>query len=394
MKRCGDSMNEQTTRNQFIVVKLLICMSVILYFISNEVKPFWSIGLEWFLVAVFLFVTIGLELQESKKWIWLFLSVMIIGIMTYHSGFGATTPLAIIVYLDCVALWNRNFWLSGLCYLALLHTSGSTSNLFMFCSLLLIIYYQNNVVIRKCNDYIERSAKEEYELKEDLDIQQQGFKKEMEKTNLYSENKILEDREMLFQQLHDRLGHSINGSIYQLEAAKVLIEQKPEEGKNIIQGVIDHLRGSMDEIRMIFRKEKPSKNQLAIIQLVSLCEECREKYGIEAQFKIDGDEKRIPDKIIEIILDNTYEAVSNALKYSRCTQIWITIGVLNQRILCGIRDNGRGCERIVEGMGIQGMKNRMRAFNGFLNIHGEAGFEIMMLFPIELEGGKRWNKLR
>ena len=107
---------------------------------------------------------------------------------------------------------------------------------------------------------------------------------------------------------------------------------------------------------------------------------------IRDRFSIEGDEKRIPDKILEIILDNTYEAVSNALKYSKCTQIWITIHVLNQRIRCGIQDNGRGCELIEEGMGIQGMKNRMRTLNGVLNIQGEAGFEIMMLFPIESEG--------
>lgn len=379
-------MNEQSTRNYFIVIKLLICMSIIIYTVSKEVKPFWSIGLEWFLVAVFVFVIIGFELQEYKKWIWLLLSFMVICILGFYRGFGAIVPWAIIVYLDCVVYYNMNFWLSGLCYLVLFQPSGSISNLFMFCSLLLVIYYQNNVVIRKCNDYINRSAKEEYELKEDMDHQRQSFKKEMEKRNLYSENKFLEDREKLFQQLHDRLGHSINGSVYQLEAAKVLIEQKPEESKHIIQGVIDNLRGCMDEIRMIFRKEKPSKKQLAIIQLVSLCEECREKYGIEARFNIEGDEKRIPDKIFEIILDNTYEAVSNALKYSRCTQIWITIHVLNQRIRCEIRDNGRGCDLIEEGMGIQGMKNRMRVVNGFLNIQGEAGVEIMMMFPIEQEG--------
>ena len=386
MKKCGDVVNEQNSRNYFIVIKLLICMSIIIYSISNEVKPFESIGLEWFLIAVFVFVTIGLELQEDKKWIWLLISfIWAVGMME-QIGFKVVAPWIIIVYLDCVVYFEKNFWLSGLSYLALFKTTGSKSDLFMFCSLVLIIYYQNNVVLRRCNNYINSSAKEEYELKEYMNLQRLSFKKEMEKRNLYSENKILEDREKLFQQLHDRLGHSINGSVYQLEASKILIEQKPEESKHIMQGVIDNLRGSMDEIRMIFRKEKPSKNQLAIIQLVSLCEECREKYGIEALFNIEGDEKRIPDKILEVILDNTYEAVSNALKYSKCTQIRITIHVLNQRIRCGIHDNGRGCELIEEGMGIQGMKNRMRALNGVLNIHGEAGFEIMMLFPIEVEG--------
>lgn len=384
--KSGDVVNEQNNRNHFIVIKLFICISVILYSISNEVKPFWAIGLEWFLVAVFVFTTIAFELQEDRKWIWLLLSVLLVGVMAaYYKEPVLVTPWVVIVYLDCIAYWRINFWFSFLCYVTLFQTTGSISNLFMYCSLLLVIYYQNTVVIRKCNDSINSSAREEYELKEHMNIQQENFKKEIERRNLYSENKILEDREKLFQQLHDGLGHSINGSVYQLEAAKVLIEDKPEQSKQIMQGVIDNLRGSMDEIRMIFRKEKPSKSQMAIIQLVSLCEECKDKYGIEAQFKIDGDEKRIPAKILDVILDNTYEAVTNALKYSKCTQLWISITVLNQRIRCDIQDNGKGCEEIEEGMGIQGMKNRIRAVNGILDIHGEAGFEIRMLFPIEEE---------
>lgn len=234
--KSGDVVNEQNNRNHFIVIKLLICISIILYSISNEVKPFWSIGLEWFLVAVLVFVTIAFELQEDRKWIWLLLSVLLVGVMAaYYKDPVLVTPWAVIVYLDCIAYWRINFGFSFLCYITMFQTTGSTSNLFMYCSLLLVIYYQNTVVIRKCNDSINSSAREEYELKEHMNIQQESFKKELERRNLYSENKILEDREKLFQQLHDGLGHSINGSVYQLEAAKVLIEDKPEQSKQIMQ---------------------------------------------------------------------------------------------------------------------------------------------------------------
>lgn len=250
------------------------------------------------------------------------------------------------------------------------------------CTLLLILYYQNHVVVYNYEKYISNTVDEEYKLKENMETQKETFKKQLEQKTVYSENRILQDRERIFQQLHDRLGHSINGSIYQLEAAKVLITQKPEQSSDILQMVIDNLRKSMDEIRAIFRKEKPSVTQMAMVELVELCEECKERYGIDAQFQLEGEKDRIPKRVMEVILDNTCEAVTNALKYSKCTAISITIVVLNQRVRCTIKDNGKGCSQIVEGMGIQGMKNRMRMLNGVLTIQGEVGFEITMLFPI------------
>ncbi|MBE5946070.1 MAG: sensor histidine kinase, partial [Lachnospiraceae bacterium] len=82
------------------------------------------------------------------------------------------------------------------------------------------------------------------------------------------------------------------------------------------------------------------------------------------------------------VLDNAYEAVSNAMKYARCTKIEIKIHVLNQMLRCSISDNGIGCKEIEDGMGISGMRRRVREVNGVLNFETEAGFTINMLLPI------------
>lgn len=80
------------------------------------------------------------------------------------------------------------------------------------------------------------------------------------------------------------------------------MEKKPEESTKIVQGVIDNLRTSMDEIRYILRREKPDKKRMTLIQLIGLCEECKEKYGIQAEVKIDGEDKEIPENLWEVIL--------------------------------------------------------------------------------------------
>ena len=149
----------------------------------------------------------------------------------------------------------------------------------------------------------------------------------------------------------------------------------------MIQAVIDQLRMGMDEIRAILRKQRPKKYKLAVLQIEKLCEDCRRK-GVRAELTTEGDFVKVPEKYLEIILDNAYEAVSNSMKYAKCTKIEIKIHVMNQMLRCSISDNGVGCGEIEDGMGISGMRRRVREVNGILDFETEVGFRINMLLPL------------
>ena len=162
------------------------------------------------------------------------------------------------------------------------------------------------------------------------------------------------------------------------------MEKEPHAAKGMVQAVINELRGGMDEIRLILRKERPAKHEMALVQLKKLCSECQQK-GIETELYTEGELQKVPECYLHIILDNTYEAVSNSLKYSKCSKIEIKIHVMNQVIRCMVADNGIGCGTFTDGMGIAGMRRRVREVNGILDFETEAGFKINMLFP-------EWNK--
>ncbi|MBQ9233052.1 MAG: hypothetical protein IJ167_03330, partial [Lachnospiraceae bacterium] len=198
---------------------------------------------------------------------------------------------------------------------------------------------------------------------------------------LVAQNQILEERANLSQTLHDKLGHNINGSVYQLEGAKLLMDKDPEKSKGMIQAVIDQLRTGMDEIRGILRKERPKKNKLAMLQLYKLCEDCNGR-GVEAELSVEGDTMLVSDDIWEVILDNAFEAVSNSMKYARCKHIDIKLVVMNKVVRCSITDDGIGCVKMTDGMGISGMRQRVRAVNGSLGFETEAGFTVTMILPI------------
>ena len=118
-----------------------------------------------------------------------------------------------------------------------------------------------------------------------------------------------------------------------------------------------------------------------MLQLYKLCEDCNDR-GVEAELTVEGDTALVVDDIWEVILDNAFEAVSNSMKYARCKHIDIKLVVMNKVVRCSITDDGIGCVKMTDGMGISGMRQRVRAVNGSLGFETEAGFTVTMILPI------------
>lgn len=381
-------MEKSWKEHYFIFVKISAVGILMAYMISFGTESFRAGSLEWFCCAVYCMISVLYEMIENpkRKFLLLIAENLLAFLLLYiTTGVVEVLLLLPIGVLDLLTYLKKKPYYAGFLAVFVLGYQENTFSLLFSLLLLIALYYQHYEIVNRYTEWMKALSKKEFELKEDINQQRIQFKQQITQKSLTMENRMLEERNEIYQQLHDKLGHNINGSVYQLEAAKVLLKEKPDDSQKLIQGVIDKLRTSMDEIRMIFRRQKPSKKQMAVLSLNQLCEECQEKYGIQASFEIEGEDRPIPETVLDIILDNSYEAVSNALKYSGCTKIDIRLVVMNQLVRCTIVDNGKGCETIKPGMGLAGMKERMRKAGAILNLDGRNGFQITMLFPIEME---------
>lgn len=384
-------MSNDKKKYYFSIVKLGCLIVLLIYFISSTEESLHNISMEWFLLCVTLAASLSFELcdeaekkQRLKKIFCLVLefTCTFLLIFFYRESDNGIFLLPMIV-LDSVIFLKLPFAFSALAFIGLFIVPNNFNIYFAYCLFLTIIYYQNYYIIENYRKNLMEFEQEEYRLKDSIHDKDTFYKEELERSSLLFENQILEEKARLSQALHDQLGHSINGSIYQLEACKVLMDKDKEESTKIVQGVINNLRTSMDDIRSILRRERPDKKRMAYLQLMELCEECKKKYGIEAELRFKGGVNDITENHWEVILDNSLEAVTNALKYSGCSRVTIELSVLHKVIRCSIADNGVGCHLMKEGMGIQGMKNRVRKMNGIIDIDGEHGFRINMLLPLK-----------
>lgn len=374
-------MTERLRGSFFLVTRILLLLVLEIYIVFSQSILTGASYRVLLLLALFVGTMSGKELTEKRlRWIFIgaALFVWLLMIQTLGREF---LILGILLYYEIITLLRPKITWYGIPLVMACVPSGiGVAVQMMFTLFLGLLYIQNDFVVSSYREQTKEDIMSEQRLKRDLYEKEHEYREEMNRGLLKAENQFLEERARLSQTLHDKLGHSINGSVYQLEAVKLLMEKEPEKSRKMLQAVIDQLRTGMDEIRMILRKERPEKYKLALLQLTELCDACNEK-GIEAVLLTEGKMAEVPEKYLEIILDNACEAVSNSLKYAGCTKIEIKIHVMNQVIRCSISDNGVGCKEIVDGMGIAGMRRRVREVKGILDFDTELGFTINMLLP-------------
>lgn len=375
-------MEEGFREHYFVLIRIAVLLLLEIYIVLSS-YVFTEPSVEVLLIlALFIGVVAGKELVEKRLQI-LFLAIA--GILLFIIMFTLGTEFALLGVYLCYEMLEyfkpHILWYCLPLGIAFIPCGTGSLEQVMIAVLIGVVYCQHDFVVESYREQTKEDTIMEQKLKHSISQREHEMQEEVQKSLLVAENQMLEEREKLSQTLHDKLGHNINGSLYQLEAVKVLMEKEPEVSKNMVQAVIDQLRSGMDEIRIILRKERPKKYKLALLQLQKLCNDCMLK-GVEAELITEGELKEIPEKYLEIILDNAYEAVSNSMKYAMCSRIKISVYVLNQMIRCSISDNGVGCKEVVDGMGISGMRKRIREVNGILDFETEAGFTINMLLPL------------
>lgn len=207
-----------------------------------------------------------------------------------------------------------------------------------------------------------------------------NLNKYLEQNNLMT---TLRERNYMAQKLHDHLGHRITSSIMQLEVTKETLGKDVELSKKYLVTAMDNLREGMDEIRELLKNIKPRDKVISIEDIKEILLKFQYSSGINTFLNVEGEIDRFKTSQLVVIETNIIEALTNAAKYSKATEIRISFYIYNKLARIEIRDNGVGCNLIQKGMGIKGMEERMESINGRLEFDNDKGFIINMIVNLE-----------
>ncbi|MFI7587707.1 sensor histidine kinase [Spongisporangium articulatum] len=189
------------------------------------------------------------------------------------------------------------------------------------------------------------------------------------------------ERRRVVTQLHDVVQSRLVLAAAQLGAAVARPGVPADDGpaQGLVLQVRDRLDETLDEIRRLIQGLLPAT--LTDLGLVAAVEELLERTPLRSRLTLDdaGRGADVPDTVAFGAYAIVAEAVANAVKHSRATELVVDLARQPGRLVITVADDGRGGVRPGgvrpdgTGLGLQSMADRAEAMGGRLTIESPPG---------------------
>ncbi len=207
-------------------------------------------------------------------------------------------------------------------------------------------------------------------------------------------NVVLTERARLAREIHDTLAQGFTALSLQLELVTRLIDCAPATAKAHLEQARSLVRDSLAEARRtvwdlrsssLEASDLPTALQQAAHQLTAGSE-------VNAQVEVSGTYRQLNRALEDHLLRIGQEAITNAVKHARATNIRLLLAFEPQRLRFSVRDNGIGFDATAlpanghrqGGFGLVGIRERAAQIGGQLAVNSRLheGTEIVIEIPL------------
>lgn len=189
----------------------------------------------------------------------------------------------------------------------------------------------------------------------------------------------VEERTSLAVELHDSLSQNLTGVSFQVNMAERLVSEKQTDLKRHLSIAMKTLQSCRDELRnCIYDLRNQALDQADMDEAIRIT--LRPHLGparLTVRFNVPR--ARLSENTTHAILKIIRELSSNALRHGKATAISVAGAIEEGRLLVSVRDDGCGfdpetCPDMSSGhFGLQGIRERIRQFDGTLQIESVPG---------------------
>jgi len=170
------------------------------------------------------------------------------------------------------------------------------------------------------------------------------------------------ERLRLARELHDVAGHKLTAMRLNLRALAADPALAGREGLVLAEQLSGELLADIRQVVQSMRDDRGLDLATALHALAAPFP--RPKLQLQI-----GDGVRVADPLMaETVLRLVQEALTNAARHGNADTVWLMISEEDSQLCIDIRDDGQRAERIREGNGIAGMRERLAAVQGRLEL--------------------------
>lgn len=189
----------------------------------------------------------------------------------------------------------------------------------------------------------------------------------------------LSERSRIAQDIHDHVGHEISGASIALQTAIRLYQKGDARAGELLIQSAERIEAASEHLREAVHNLKPAR----VTGVEALEELCVKFSFCPAEFSASGDLTGMPHW--DLLAANLKEALTNVSRHSGASKVTVRIDGNKGYVRMTVSDNGSVCDAPKLGLGLTGMRERVRACGGTLTLNTENGLMVVTILP---KGGK------
>lgn len=190
---------------------------------------------------------------------------------------------------------------------------------------------------------------------------------------------IVAERERIARDLHDVLGHTLTLVAVKADLARKLIERDPVGATREIEEIHTAARAALGEVRAAVTGMRST----SLASELAAARSSLESAGILVES--DTTTEPLPPQIETALAFVIREAATNVIRHSGARHCRITLSRQGGEAHLEIRDDGRG-GTVVEGSGVTGIRERLAALRGALDVRADGGVSVRARVPLREAG--------
>ena len=196
---------------------------------------------------------------------------------------------------------------------------------------------------------------------------------------LLAESSRMSERLRISRELHDLLGHHLTALSLNLEVAGHLAEGKALEHVRQSHTLAKLLLTDVREVVSEMREDGGIDLSHALKVLVEGVPALQVDLELPERLHIEDPERA------QVLLRCAQEIITNTVRHSGASHLSLTMTQDAGEIRLAARDTGRGCDRAKPGNGLRGMRERLSAYGGQVDIITAPGqgFALDVRIPLE-----------
>lgn len=189
------------------------------------------------------------------------------------------------------------------------------------------------------------------------------------------------ERRRLGRDLHDGAQQRLVNVVVSLQMA--LAEPAvPTDGHSLVAGALDEARAAIEDLRELATGLHPSI--LANRGLRGAIVALTARAPLPVSFSVP--DIRLPASVEAACYFVTAEALTNVAKHAAASEAHVDVTVGDGRVMLSVTDDGRGGAQAIAGRGLGGLRDRVAAFGGQLEVLSPSGEGTTVQASIPLDG--------